>query len=120
VARENSVIVRSSVATPPVLIAILPGFGSGKDLRARVENWLGAIRIPIAEPSGLLILKQPVVDIGHLFGLPRRFAQHHLPHDVERFAVWVDGAGLLHPSMVLVEWRAKRWIERGRGARKRC
>src|SRR5438128_1338799 len=75
------------IASPPVLVAILPGLGSGEDLCAWVENWAVAIGIPIAGPRGLLILKQPVVAIGHLVGLARRLAQHDLPHDLDWFTV---------------------------------
>src|SRR6185436_13878537 len=112
-AREYITIVLLLIASPPVLVAILPGFCSGEYLCARVENWLGAIGVPFAGPGGLLILKQPVETPRHLLGLSRRLAHHHLPHELDRLAIRVCGAGLLHPGAILVERRAERRIERG-------
>lgn len=94
-----------------MLIAILPGLCGGEDLGARVKNWLGAIGVPVTGPGDLLILKQTVEALGHLLGLARRFADHNLPHELNRLAIRVCRAGLLHPGAVLVEQRVERWIE---------
>jgi hypothetical protein len=68
-AREYIVVVLLLIAAPPVLVAILPGLCGGEDLCMRVENWVGAIGIPVAGLGGLLILEQPVVAVGHVIGL---------------------------------------------------
>src|SRR5215212_8639727 len=49
------------ITAPPVLIAVLPGFSGGEDLRARVENRAVAVRIPFAGPGSGRILEQPVI-----------------------------------------------------------
>src|SRR5690348_5034950 len=97
-ARENTNIVLLLIASPPVLVAILPGLGGGEDLRPRIENRAGAIRVPIAGPRILLVLEQTIKAIGNLIGQTRVFAQHHVPHHFERLAIRVSRASLLHPG----------------------
>src|SRR5215212_3348852 len=98
--------LRSAVVTsPPVLVTIVPGFGSRKDLGMRIKNWLVAIWIPIARPRRAVVLKQPLVGARNDAWIAAGFADHHFPHRINRVGIWVQRPCLNHPRTILFEWR---------------